>query len=126
MKSVLLVALGGAIGSVGRHALSAWALHHATGWRFPVGTFAVNAIGCLGVGILAGLAVKHHLFSPEVRLFLFTGIAGGFTTFSAFGLETIYLVRRDEIWMAGSYVLSSVVVGLAAVGLGFGLIAARG
>ena len=126
MKSVMIVALGGAIGSVLRYLISGWTLQHAVDWRFPVGTFAVNIIGCLIVGILAGLIVKQHLFSPEARLFLFAGIAGGFTTFSAFGLETFYLIRRDELLIAGSYVVSSVIVGLIVVWFGFSLIAARG
>ncbi|QKK01254.1 MAG: fluoride efflux transporter CrcB [Pseudomonadota bacterium] len=126
MKSALIVALGGAMGAFLRHVLSAWTLHHALDWRFPIGTFAVNVIGCLVVGVLAGLVVKHHFFSPDLRLFLFTGLAGGFTTFSAFGLETLYLLRRDEIFIAASYVVSSVVVGLFVVWLGFSLILARG
>ncbi|NDY94347.1 fluoride efflux transporter CrcB [Wenzhouxiangella limi] len=126
MKSVLIVALGGAMGSVLRYLLSAWALQHSVGWRFPVGTFAVNVLGCALVGVLAGLLVKHHVFSPEVRLFLFTGLAGGFTTFSAFGLETFNLIRRDEVLIAGSYVVSSVVIGLVVLWLGFSLVSARG
>lgn len=126
MKSALIVALGGAIGSVLRYLLSAWTLRHVVDWRFPIGTFAVNIFGCLLVGLLAGLIVKHHLFSPEVRLFLLTGIAGGFTTFSAFGLETFYLLRRDEVLIAGTYVASSVIVGLLVVWIGFALITARG
>lgn len=126
MKSALIVALGGAVGSVLRYLLSAWTLQHSVDWRFPVGTFAVNVLGCLLVGVLAGLLVKHHVFSPEVRLFLFTGLAGGFTTFSAFGLETFNLIRRDEVLIAGSYVVSSVVIGLVVLWLGFSLTTARG
>jgi fluoride exporter len=126
VNSALIVALGGAIGSVLRYLLSVWTFHHAADWRFPIGTFAVNIIGCLMVGILAGLIVKHHLFSPEVRLFLITGIAGGFTTFSAFGMETFYLLRRDEALIAGGYVISSVVVGLIAIWAGFLLSTMRG
>ncbi|MBX3303349.1 MAG: fluoride efflux transporter CrcB [Nitrospira sp.] len=125
MTSTLLVALGGAIGSVARYALSGWVLHHTVDWRFPLGTFAVNIIGCLIVGLLGGLVVKHDFFSANTRLFLFTGIAGGFTTFSAFGLETFYLLRRDEILVAGGYVVSSVVIGLLALWLGFGVVSAR-
>lgn len=125
MTSTLLVALGGAIGSVARYALSGWVLHHTVDWRFPFGTFAINIIGCLMVGLLGGLVVKHDFFSANTRLFLFTGIAGGFTTFSAFGLETFYLLRRDEILVAGGYVVSSVVIGLLALWLGFGVVSAR-
>ena len=119
MKGLLLVALGGALGSVARHLLSGWTLHQTVGWRFPLGTFLVNVIGCLAVGVLGGLVVKHDLFSPETRLFLFTGVAGGFTTFSAFGLETFHLLRRDETLVAGGYVVSSVAVGMLVLWLGF-------
>lgn len=126
MTSVFIVALGGAIGSVSRYLLSAWVLPHAVAWRFPFGTFVVNIMGCLVVGVLGGLVVKHELFSADTRLFLFTGLAGGFTTFSAFGLETFYLLRRDEVLIAGGYVTSSIVVGLLALWLGFSVISARG
>lgn len=91
-----------------------------------MGTFAVNVLGCLVVGVLAGLLHKHHVFAPEIRLFLFTGLAGGFTTFSAFGLETFNLIRRDEVLIAGSYVVSSVLIGLALLWLGYSLVGARG
>lgn len=119
MKGFVLVALGGAIGSVARYLLSAWALHHTLGWRFPLGTFLVNVIGSLAVGVLGGLVVKHDVFSAETRVFFFTGLAGGFTTFSAFALETFYLLRRDEVLVAGAYALSSIVVSLLVLWLGF-------
>lgn len=119
MKGFVLVALGGAIGSVARYLLSAWALHHTLGWRFPLGTFLVNVIGSLAVGVLGGLVVKHDVFSAETRVFLFTGLAGGFTTFSAFALETFYLLRRDEVLVAGAYAVSSIVVSLLVLWLGF-------
>jgi CrcB protein len=125
MKGIVLVAMGGAIGSVARYLLSAWSLHHTVAWRFPVGTFLANIIGCLVVGILGGLVVKHDFFSAEARLFLFTGIAGGFTTFSAFGLESFYLVRRGEVLIAGGYVVSSVIIGLLAVWAGFAAVSPR-
>lgn len=118
MKALLLVALGGALGSVARYKLSGLVLHQVPDWRFPAGTFAVNVIGCLVAGILAALAEKHDIFTAEARLLLFTGILGGFTTFSAFGLETIHLVKRGETLVAASYVLLSVAVGLGALWLG--------
>lgn len=126
MKLALIVALGGALGSTLRYFLSTWTVQQSIDWRFPVVTFSVNGIGCLLVGILAGFVVKHDVFSPEIRLFLFTGLAGGFTTFSAFGLETFQLLRRGEVLVAGSYVVSSVLVGLAVLWLGFALVMARG
>jgi len=126
LNGVLLVAAGGALGSVGRYLLSGWMLHQTTEWRFPLGTFLVNVIGCLAVGILGGLVVKHDFLSPAVRLFLFTGIAGGFTTFSAFGLETFYLLRRGEVLVAGGYVIGSIVIGLILLWAGFAMVSARG
>ncbi len=125
MKTALIVALGGAIGSVLRYFLYVLSAHFAPDWRFPIATFSVNILGCLLVGVLAGLVLKQHLLSLEVRLFLFTGIAGGFTTFSAFGLETFYLLRKDEVVIAASYVVSSIIVGIAFVWLGFMLTGTR-
>jgi CrcB protein len=101
MKEILLVALGGAVGSVGRFKLSGLVLHHTIDWRFPAGTFMVNVLGCLVAGLLAGLAEEHDLISPQARLLLFTGMLGGFTTFSAFGLETVFLLRKGTVQRAG-------------------------
>src|SRR5687767_13197062 len=101
MKPILLVALGGALGSVARYKLGGWVLHHTVDWKFPAGTFAVNLLGCAVAGVLAGLVERHNLFSPQTRLFLFTGLLGGFTTFSAFGLETMLLLRRGHLLVAG-------------------------
>jgi CrcB protein len=118
MKAALLVALGGALGSLARYRMSAWLLHHAIDWKFPVGTFAVNVVGCLVAGILAGLAERHDLFSADVRLLLFTGLLGGFTTFSAFGLETMFLIRRGDVLIALLNISLSVVLGMLALWLG--------
>ena len=118
MKAVLLVALGGAVGSVARYKLSGLVLHHTIDWRFPAGTFTVNVLGCLVAGVLAGLAEKHDLLSPEARLLLFTGLLGGFTTFSAFGLETMHLLKRGDLAVAAANVVLSVVAGLAALWVG--------
>ena len=121
MKGILLVALGGAMGSVARYKLSGWVLQHTIDWRFPAGTFVVNVAGCLAAGILAGLAEKHDLLSADARLLLFTGVLGGFTTFSAFGLETMFLLKRGEVAIAAANVVVSVVAGLLALWLGLGL-----
>ena len=115
MKAILLVALGGALGSVARYKLSGLVLHQTIDWRFPAGTFLVNVAGCLIAGVLAALAEKADFFSPDTRLLLFTGLLGGFTTFSAFGLETVHLLRRGEHLVAGAYVVLSVTVGLLAL-----------
>ena len=125
LRQLLLVALGGAIGSVARWRVSGWVLHQAVDWRFPLGTFVVNVLGCLIVGVLAGLAIKDDFFSTDQRLLLFTGVMGGFTTFSAFGLETFYLLRRGEYLIAGSNMVLSMAVGMAALFAGYHLIASR-
>ena len=118
MKGILLVALGGALGSVARYKLSGLVLQNTMDWRFPAGTFAVNVVGCLVAGLLAGLAERHEFFTADTRLLLFTGVLGGFTTFSAFGLETMILLRRGELMVAGSNIVLSVVAGLAALWIG--------
>jgi fluoride exporter len=126
MKQILLVALGGAIGSVTRFKLSGYVLHHTIHWHFPAGTFVVNVLGCLVAGVLAALAEKHDVFSPDARLLLFTGLLGGFTTFSAFGLETVHLLKRGEVWVAVANIVLSVALGVAALWLGMAAVSARG
>jgi CrcB protein len=118
MKNLILVGLGGCVGSVARYAAGGWILHHTAQERFPYSTFAVNVVGCLAAGVLAALAEKLDLFGPEARLLLFTGVLGGFTTFSAFGLETMFLVRRGELAVAALYVVGSVALGLVALWAG--------
>lgn len=124
MKDILLVGLGGFLGSVARYKLGGLVLHLTAQERFPYSTFAVNVAGCLAIGLLAGLAERHELFGPGARLFLFTGLLGGFTTFSAFGLDAMFLVRRGEPAMAALYAAASVVLGLAAVWLGLRIVSA--
>ncbi|MBW7909606.1 MAG: fluoride efflux transporter CrcB [Kiritimatiellae bacterium] len=122
MKSILLVGLGGFIGSVARYKLGGFVLHMTAQERFPYSTFSVNVLGCLAIGILAGLTERYELFGPGTRLFLFTGLLGGFTTFSAFGLDAILLVRRSELLVAALYAGASVILGFTAVWLGLKLI----
>jgi fluoride exporter len=122
MKQMLIVGLGGFVGAVGRYKLGGWVLHHSADWRFPLSTFAINVVGCLIIGVLSGLAEKHDLFSPDARLFWFPGVLGGFTTFSAFSYEGLYLLRRGEILVAVLYAALSVIGGLIAVWLGMKLI----
>src|SRR3546814_2509257 len=97
MNGTLLVGLGGFLGAIARYKLGA-AITHGTGLvRFPIGTFAVNLVGCLAIGLLARVVARYHVLGTEARLFLFTGLLGGFTTFSAFGLESVELLRRGEL-----------------------------
>lgn len=122
MKGILLVGLGGFIGSVVRYKLGGVVLHMTAQGRLPYGTFTVNVLGCLLVGVLAGIAERYEVFGPDTRLFLFTGLLGGFTTFSAFGLETVALIRRGEPGTAALYAAGSVVLGIAAVWIGLKLV----
>ena len=89
--------------------------------RFPLSTFAVNVMGCFVIGALAGLAEHRDMFSPDLRLFLLPGLLGGFTTFSAFGYEAVFLLRRGEFGVALAYAGLSVAVGFLAVWLGLKL-----
>ncbi len=114
MKTILLVALGGSIGTVARLGISSWMFHHYSQWRFPIGTAIVNWSGCLIIGLISGLIEKHHGVDYPWRTFWLTGVLGGFTTFSAFSFETISLLKRGEMGIAITYVATSVIFGLLA------------
>ena len=122
MQNILIVGLGGFIGSIARYKLGELILHLTTQGRFPFSTLAVNVLGCLVVGVLAGVAERYDAFGPDARLFLFTGLLGGFTTFSAFGLEAMHLIRRGDLGTAALYAGGSVVLGVTAVWLGLRLV----
>lgn len=115
LKSVPYVAFGGAIGAVLRFALSV-RIGAALGGEFPFGTLAVNFIGCFAIGALSPI-VGGPTADPG-RLFLIVGVLGGFTTFSAFGYESLELIERGALGAAAGYAALSVVggVGLAALG----------
>lgn len=125
MPALILVGLGGGIGAISRYLLGA-ALHSLAGYpRFPVGTLGVNLLGCLLIGVLAAAGEERTWFTPDIRLLLITGLLGGFTTFSAFGLETLTLLRSHS-WLAATLnLLISVPGGLAAVWLGWRLAGSR-
>ena len=113
------LAVGGAVGSILRYALSG-AAYRMLGTSFPWGTLVVNALGCFAIGLLWGLAERYPL-RPTVNVLVFSGVIGAFTTFSTFGLETINLLREGEITYAAANVLLSNVVGLLLVIAGFAL-----
>ena len=118
MSAWLLVAVGGALGSVLRYGLGRWLMHGAPVQAFPYGTLAVNLLGCLAIGLVAEFLLLQRILAPQPRLLLQTGILGGFTTFSAFGLETVLMLRREQWLTAATYVSTSVLGGLLAVWLG--------
>jgi CrcB protein len=118
MTRVLLIGIGGFVGSVLRYWLSGLAQDLARASLFPWGTLAVNLLGCLAIGVVAQLAESRGAFSAETRLLVATGLLGGFTTFSAFGNETLLLLRDAERGLALANVLANVILGLACAQLG--------
>jgi CrcB protein len=118
MTNLLLAGLGGFVGAAGRYGLSGLTQRWAGSPPFPWGTLCVNLLGCLAIGALAGFAESRGPFSPEARVLLLAGLLGGFTTWSAFGFETLQLWRTGMPWLAGANVLAQVVGGLVAVGIG--------
>ena len=118
----LAVALGGALGAVARYGVSGW-VHGATGALFPVGTLLVNVIGSFIIGLVLQASTDRFLISPEMRLFLTTGLCGGLTTFSTFSFETLRLLEDQQWAAAGGNTLLNVMLCLAAVYLG--VVAAR-
>lgn len=123
MRDIVIVGTGGFIGAAARHVLGTW-LMLATGQdRFPVGTLAINVLGCALIGVFAALAEHLPGLNGPARLLLVTGVLGGFTTFSAFGLEAVLMLRRGDSGLAITYVAASLLLGLAAVWLGMKAVA---
>lgn len=121
MYLAIAIALGGAIGSLSRHFLSGL-VQGTVGGNFPWGILAVNVIGGFLLGIVVEAAALKYSLAPEMRAFLTTGILGGFTTFSAFSLDTALFLERGELVPAAAYVLASVVLSVAALFLGLLLV----
>jgi CrcB protein len=118
LTNILLVGLGGFIGSVLRYLLGGYVQQSTRSIDFPFGTLAVNLIGCFVIGFLGQLAEGRGMFTSGSRTFVFIGILGGFTTFSSFGNETLNLARDGQMLNALANVGSNVVLGLFAVWLG--------
>jgi fluoride exporter len=112
----LAVAIGGALGSLGRFWLAA-AMTALTGPRFPWGTLLINVLGSFIIGLVAAwtMVPERVPMHPDLRIFFMVGVCGGFTTFSAFSLQTLELLQSGSVWPAGGYALGSVVFCLAAV-----------
>ena len=119
---LLLVALGGALGSVARHLVNVAALR-LTGPNLPASTFAVNVVGSFAMGVFVELLARRFGDSPELRLFVATGVLGGFTTFSSFSLDAAVLWQRGDLALSFAYVAGTLVLGLGA--LFAGLLLAR-
>lgn len=122
MKGAFLVFMGGGLGSMARYGVNllaaAW-----LGAHFPSGTLIVNAVGGFVMGMVAGY-LGHHgelWWAGEARLFVMTGVLGGFTTFSAYSLDAVILWQRGEAMLASLYVVISVVLAIAGLTLGMSL-----
>ena len=118
MIRIVLVGVGSLVGGVLRYGLSTWVHRVLDNPWFPYGTLAVNVLGCLVIGFLAGLAETRTAFTSEARLFLFVGILGGFTTFSSFALETFSLARDTQNVAALMNIGLQLILGLLAVWVG--------
>ncbi|MCB0459270.1 MAG: fluoride efflux transporter CrcB [Flavobacteriaceae bacterium] len=116
MKQVLLVFLGGGVGSVLRYLVTRFLNNPTTG--VPYGTFLVNIIGSFLIGIILGLALKNEALNQNHTLLLATGFCGGFTTFSAFAYENHLFLKSGNLTLLFGYTIASIVVGLLAVFLG--------
>lgn len=119
MAAFLLVGIGGALGSMARHGVNVL-VNRTVGSTLPHATAIVNVVGCLVVGLLAGLVATQELaMTADRRALIFVGVMGGFTTFSAFGLDTLTLVHEGRLGLAVGNVVLQVGVGLAAVFAGY-------
>ena len=119
MLLVLLVGIGGFFGAVMRYLVAGWVQDIFRAFSLPYGTITVNITGCLLIGLLAGLSENRNLLNQETRALLLIGVLGGFTTFSAFGYETVELLREGKSMAAFSNVAIQVCLGLAAVWVGY-------
>ena len=119
---LLLVFIGGGLGAALRHVVNLLGLR-LVGTALPYSTFFINVTGSILMGVVAGLFAWKVSLPPTLRLFIATGILGGYTTFSTFSLETALLIERGQAWQAAGYVLASVLLGVA--GLFAGMAAVR-
>ena len=118
MLKWLLIALGGAFGSILRYVLQGWVQNHAAA-VFPWGTLAVNLTACLAIGLLAGMFAGPQLIREEYRIALTVGVLGGYSTFSTFGLETFQLLNEKEFALAALNLFLSCALGLLCVWAGY-------
>jgi CrcB protein len=120
IRNILLVGLGGAIGSVARYLSQRWATYFYP-HLFPWGTFAVNIVGCFLIGLFWGWSFRSFTTNENWKLFLMTGLCGGFTTFSAFTLEAVGLLKENKTGLFFMYIAGSVLIGILATYLGMKL-----
>lgn len=125
LPPLLLVAIGGGTGAMLRYLVGRWALA-AFGPGFPVGTLAVNLLGGLAMGLVVGMLARVNEGGEHLRLLIGVGVLGGFTTFSAFSLEMVNMVTRNEIGLAVAYATASVLGSMAALFIGLWIVRGLG
>ena len=116
LKHILLVFLGGGIGSALRFTISKWLNNNS--YHLPFGTFAVNVLGSFLIGLLIGMASKNNYLNQQQTVLLISGFCGGFTTFSAFAFENFNYIKTGDYGSLLIYTIGSIVVGILAVFLG--------
>lgn len=121
MEKFLLLFIGGGTGTIARFLISSWMLERF-GPGFPLGTLAVNVLGCFLVGLVAGLPTGGAILPINIRLLFIIGFVGGLTTFSAYEYESFMLMTTGLYWKALLNILVSVILGFLAVGLGYTLV----
>lgn len=118
IRNPIAISLGAIAGAMCRYYVTLWFIQRC-GTGFPVGTFFINVTGCLGMGCFTTLALDRVVaISPEVRLLVGTGFLGAYTTFSTYGIETLYLLRDRSYLLASLYWLGSAILGIISVQLG--------
>jgi len=117
----LFIAVGGAVGALSRYLVSTW-IYDKNQSAFPLGTFIVNIIGCFLLGAFYNLTLEKSVMSPHLRMMISVGFLGAFTTFSTFSLETMNIIKENNITMGLLNIGLSILLGLIAVWLGAGMV----
>jgi len=117
IRTLVLIALGGGIGSILRYLTSVMVQKYYAS-IFPLATLITNVLGCFLIGLIVGLLEKNQMTNSDLKWFLITGFCGGYTTFSAFGYENISLLQSNNSGLAFVYIGVSIITGLFAVWLG--------
>jgi CrcB protein len=119
MFKLLLIAIGGAVGTLARYGTSTAMMPWSE--RFPWGTLTVNLVGCFIMGCLQGMFAERWMIRPEYQAAILVGFLGGLTTFSSYGWESFAFMQAGQFWRAGANILLNNVAGIVLVLLGYGL-----